>query len=315
MNTGTISVVIPAHNNGGYLKRSIESVLSQSVKADEIIIVDDGSTDNTAEVARGYGDKIVYVRQSNSGASVARNTGIRVSTSEWIAFLDADDQWLPDKLAVQRDLISQNPGLRWCCANCVQVSDGVESLYDDPDRIKMIVADGQAGFEFMKGYAAGVRGHTDTMVIKKELLVAAGLFSPDQKRINDEDMWLRIAYIEPYIGYTAPALAIYYRDIPQSITKKYVDTKYLEQLLDRHIAILANHKDRAQGHKCIAVILKNWCRALLASGQSSIARRLIRKYRVILDSRFYHSVMAGSFVPGLYLWFQDFKASRKAGGK
>jgi len=221
----TVSVVIPAHNCGRYLKRSIESVLSQSVKADEIIVVDDGSTDDTADIARGYGRQIVYVHQANSGASVARNAGIKAAKGDWIAFLDSDDQWLPDKLQKQRALILSHPQLRWCCSNCLQISEGRESIYDKPDRIEAVIPNGEAGFNYLEGYPAGVRGHTDTMVIKKELLIEAGLFSPDQKRINDDDMWLRIAYIEPFIGYTAEPLAIYYRDIPQSITKRYVDTK------------------------------------------------------------------------------------------
>ncbi len=315
MAKGTVSVVIPAHNCGKYLKRCIDSVLSQSVKADEIIVVDDGSTDDTAEIARGYGDKIIYVRQPNSGASTARNAGINIASGQWIAFLDGDDEWLGSNIGARLELAAANPRLRWMCANCFQIIDGSQTLYDNPERISAVVPEGQAGFNYLDGYLAGVRGHTDTMFIKKELLIEAGGFSPEQKRINDDDMWLRIAYIEPFIGYIATPLAVYYRDIPQSITKKYVDTKYLEMLLDRHIAILRDHKDRGQGSRCVALILKNWCRELLASGRSRAVRRLIRKYRGILDGRFYNSMMVGSFVPWLYLWYQDFKKRGKAGVK
>lgn len=93
----TVSVVIPAYNAGEYLGRAIDSVLAQTQPAAEIIVVDDGSADNTADVAQGYGERIRFIQQENAGASVARNTGIEAAASEWIAFLDADDEWLPQK--------------------------------------------------------------------------------------------------------------------------------------------------------------------------------------------------------------------------
>ena len=88
----SVSVVIPAYNLGSLVARAIESVLSQSRLADEIIVVDDGSSDDTAEHIKKYGDKVKYIYQENAGLAAARNTGIQAAKSDWIAFLDGDDE-------------------------------------------------------------------------------------------------------------------------------------------------------------------------------------------------------------------------------
>ena len=108
-----ISVVIPAFNVGKFIARTLDSVLAQTRAADEIIVVDDGSTDNTAEVVRSYGTKVNFIQQDNAGASTARNTGIKAAQSEWVAFLDGDDEWLPEKLEVQLSLPERNPEWAW----------------------------------------------------------------------------------------------------------------------------------------------------------------------------------------------------------
>ena len=99
--TTRFSIIIPAFNSAATLARAIESVLIQSWPAYEIIVVDDGSTDATAEVARQFGDMIYLIQQTNSGVSAARNAGAAVATGDWLAFLDADDLWEKNKLLAQ----------------------------------------------------------------------------------------------------------------------------------------------------------------------------------------------------------------------
>jgi len=106
-----ISVIIPSYNRAGYLRRSIDSVLSQTSPADELIVVNDGSTDHTSELLGEYGTALRVINQANQGVSAARNTGIRAARGEWIALLDSDDAWLPEKLANQRTFSSENPAL------------------------------------------------------------------------------------------------------------------------------------------------------------------------------------------------------------
>ncbi len=108
-----VSVIIPTHNFAEYISESIDSVLAQTYRGFEIIIVDDGSTDNTKEVVEKWGqsDKVRYFYQENKGPGAARNRGIKESKGDYIAFLDADDLWLPEKLKKQMDKFNQSPEL------------------------------------------------------------------------------------------------------------------------------------------------------------------------------------------------------------
>ncbi|PSB02890.1 glycosyltransferase family 2 protein [Merismopedia glauca] len=107
--TDLVSVIIPVYNGDRYLKAAIESVLSQTYKSIEIIVVDDGSTDSSAEVAQSFTSLVRYYFQPNSGSGAARNYGIELALGEFIAFLDADDLWLEDKLAIQIAAFNSNP--------------------------------------------------------------------------------------------------------------------------------------------------------------------------------------------------------------
>jgi len=90
-----VSVIVPVYNCAGSLPRCIESALSQDPAPSEVIVVNDGSTDNVREVAAGYGNRIVYLEQANQGQGAARNAGLRVASGRYVAFLDSDDYWLP----------------------------------------------------------------------------------------------------------------------------------------------------------------------------------------------------------------------------
>jgi glycosyltransferase involved in cell wall biosynthesis len=112
-----ISVVIPNYNNATTLGRAIESILAQTFPAHEIIVIDDGSADDSAEVAAAFGDAVRYVRQANAGVSAARNHGARVATGNWLAFLDADDIYLPDRLAAHARWIEREPDIDFLFAD------------------------------------------------------------------------------------------------------------------------------------------------------------------------------------------------------
>ncbi|MCG8405210.1 MAG: glycosyltransferase [Phycisphaerales bacterium] len=107
--TDTISVVIPSYRSAGVLPDAIDSVLNQTLPVDEIIVVDDGSEDGTEAVCRKYDGHIRYFHQTNQGASSARNAGLAASRGQWLAFLDADDVWEPEKLEIQFAALQQNP--------------------------------------------------------------------------------------------------------------------------------------------------------------------------------------------------------------
>jgi glycosyltransferase involved in cell wall biosynthesis len=104
-----VSVVIPTYNSGAYLTETLDSVVRQTYPHREVIIVDDGSTDDTPERVQRFDTTVIYIRQANAGVGAARNTGLRVASGDYLAFLDADDLWLPDKLAVQLAVAARHP--------------------------------------------------------------------------------------------------------------------------------------------------------------------------------------------------------------
>lgn len=106
-NSFKISVILPAHNAASFIDEALHSVETQSLSPHEIIIIDDASDDETASVVRSH-PKTIYHCQARGGAAAARNTGVQIATGEWIAFLDADDVWLPDKLSLQANFLENN---------------------------------------------------------------------------------------------------------------------------------------------------------------------------------------------------------------
>ena len=150
-----ISVVIPAYNAGRFIRRTIDSVLAQTYTDYEIIVVDDGSTDNTAEIVKSYGSKVRYIYQQNAGDGAARNTGIYAAKGEWIAFLDHDDEWLPEKLRLQMELLKRNPQLRWCAANFYKQS-GARKVTAGDERVLTAALGGKDYFEnFFSAFSGG----------------------------------------------------------------------------------------------------------------------------------------------------------------
>jgi GT2 family glycosyltransferase len=121
----SVSVIIPAHNRADVLPRAVKSVLTQTYKPLEVIIVDDGSNDRSAEVCLSYPDTVRYVRQTRSGAAAARNRGIKEAVGDWIAFLDSDDAWVPQKLEVMLSLLHAFPDAKWALSgfSVVDVED------------------------------------------------------------------------------------------------------------------------------------------------------------------------------------------------
>jgi glycosyltransferase involved in cell wall biosynthesis len=105
-----VSIIIPAYNAERYIAETVESVLAQSFRDLECIVIDDGSTDRTAEIAGGFGERVRYIRQENAERSAARNRGLAVASGEYIGFLDADDILLPEKIREQGDFLDAHPG-------------------------------------------------------------------------------------------------------------------------------------------------------------------------------------------------------------
>jgi len=190
-----ISVIIPTYNREPFLERSIGSVLAQRLACGELIVVDDGSTDNTValieRLAAGAAVPIRLVCQRNLGAAAARNTGIRLARGQLLAFLDSDDWWLPDKLAVQAAAMADRPEFLVAHTREIWFRRGVRvnqhKKHDPP-----------GGDIFAASLRMCVVGMS-TVMARRELFDRHGLFDESLPCCEDYDFWLRIGCREPFL--------------------------------------------------------------------------------------------------------------------
>ncbi|MFI4911316.1 MAG: glycosyltransferase family 2 protein [Sedimentisphaeraceae bacterium JB056] len=280
----TISAVIPAYNNGKYISRAIESVLSQTYPVCEVIVVDDGSTDETKAVVAEFGDQVRYIYKENGGASSARNAGIMAAKGEWIAFLDSDDQWLENRVNDQVELLSRNPSLNWVCSNYITCLclNGQQSPYNPVRKVDRIL-NGSESINYYNAFINGILTWTGTMLIKRSTLVESGCFDPDLRVGEDLDMWWRIACRWPEIGVVAEPGAIYHMQVEGSITKaKFPAALYCELIL-RHRGIAEEYGHRPEFDKMASFMVKRWLRSMLLHRQrADDVRFLLSELKVVI---------------------------------
>ncbi|SNS81720.1 Glycosyltransferase involved in cell wall bisynthesis [Noviherbaspirillum humi] len=224
----TFSVIIPNYNNGATLGRAIESVLAQTYPAKEIILIDDGSSDDSAVVAATFGNRIRYVRQQNAGVSAARNYGARLASAEWLTFLDADDVYLPERLAAHARWIAREPDVDFLFADQeYQRPDGkllrraIDSsasgrslLAQHPDRTEIPIT--QADFEqFIADGFAEIR----TLSVPRATFLKLGGFPFDHRIGEDLYFFIRLCAVSRKGGVINVPLAIYYI-YPESVLRK-----------------------------------------------------------------------------------------------
>src|ERR1041385_3623857 len=212
-----LSVIIPAYNIAPYIAETLESVFAQTFTHYEVIVINDGSPDTIdfEDALQPYLDRIIYLKQENGGASVARNAGLKAARGEFVAFLDGDDLWLPNYLEDQMKFI-RTRGCDLACADATFFGDSVDKApsymiawMDDAPEI--------GDFDFLELVDARRSVITSGVVARRQPLIEIGMFDPELRRAQDFDLWLRLAVAGCRLSFQRKAL-LKYRCRPNSLS-------------------------------------------------------------------------------------------------
>ena len=189
-----VSVIVPVYNRPVYVRQAIVSALAQECPGGfEIVVVDDGSTDETPAVLASYGAQIRVVRQANGGVARARNAGLEAARGEFFALLDSDDVWRPGKLAAQVELLDANPGAGFAHSDVAEFFEsGPQTTWT---RRPEIVSGNVVRVLLRRNLI-----HTMTVMLRRRAIEEVGNFDPRYPPCEDWDLWLRIAERRPIVG-------------------------------------------------------------------------------------------------------------------
>ena len=203
-----VSIIIPTYNRAPFIAETIESVLAQTYRDIEIIVIDDGSKDNTAEVVKPFGDRVRYVWQQNSERAVSRNNGLKLSRGEFVSFPDSDDCWLPETLDEMVDTMQRVPAAALVAVGCAIVNRDrrVMGMFHPGGNV-----DGVATNAFHQLLHSNIVGSPSAVLVRRSVLERAGAFDEDRRLIGVEDweLWARLAFFGPVVCRRKPL--VHYR--------------------------------------------------------------------------------------------------------
>jgi len=246
-----ISIIMPVYNGASFIGDSIHSVLAQTHQDWELIIIDDGSTDGSRKIVESFKDaRIQYDYQENAGVSAARNKAIRLSQGKWLAFIDADDVWLPEKLSAQLPFCSSSDLV---FSDCYFIKEGTQTteLFSASSSIP---ANRDPGLSYLLSHNNFIP--LLTVIAKKESVVAAGMFDHGIKHGEDFDLWLRMKAQGAQFAYIGRPLGAY-RVHPSSASSDYGKMIYGDYaLLKKYISLDLPMKEVARSRS--KIILKHY---------------------------------------------------------
>jgi len=270
-----VSIIMPAYNAGRYVAESIRSVLAQTHADWELLVVDDGSTDDTARIVGGLvaaDARVKYVRRENGGQGAARNTGLRAARGGVIAFLDADDLWLPEKLEAQLAVMCETGADLVYCDGFIFSEDGGPERGD----FFAVVPGRVEGPEMLRLLYAYNRIATLSVILRRGALERVGPFDESRhiQNCEDYDLWLRVARAG-FSFYGMPEKLMRYRRHAASTT--YRQSRMLRPMVE----VAKKHADcleRAETRRVIRGLYRDLVTALVAEGDLARARESMRDF-------------------------------------
>jgi len=259
-----VSTVIPAFNAERFIARALDSALAQDIAGSEIIVVDDGSSDRTCDIVAGYSARGVrLVRHSRrGGVAAARNTGIAASHGEFVAFLDADDAWLPHKLKRQLDALIAQPDMRFISCRAMLIDERGRNLGDIYRGAGPAV--GPFAWRTLLTYPCVA---TPSVVVRRAALDKVGPFNKWLPVGEDQDMWIRLA-LEGDVGHLAEDLVIVH-STPNSLSKaNFKDqASYVLPMVAAYVARNGHRLTRAQSRRILGERFSKMGQSAYANGE------------------------------------------------
>lgn len=289
-----VSVVIPTYNRCQFLSQAIESVLSQTFRDLEIIVVDDGSTDGTAELVRErYGTSVRYIRQANQGRSKARNAGMEAAEGKYIALLDSDDTWKAGKLEKQIRLLEASPevGLAHTYTE-VTGSTGSPDPAQTLTRLKLHAAALKRGYDYLNMSRECVM-FTSTVVVRRERLREIGLMDEAISGLEDGDWYLRAALVTKIA--TNPEPLVLYRMHGANTSMREFNISRIQTCL-KHLKLVEGSEDADFRRKATRNLYVQLAQAHYQMGDTAKCGRWMRKgvaldWKVALEPRNFRYVL------------------------
>jgi glycosyltransferase involved in cell wall biosynthesis len=270
----TLSIVIPVYNGASFIAETVKACLHQTYRDFEVIVVNDGSKDGTEAELAQFGDTIRVISIPNGGVSNARNVGVRASLGQYVAFLDADDIWYPDKLERHLGAMLKYPEVGFSCSNyrvryqSVDATVHFDQFKGDPQLTFDRPIDGDTVFQVL--IRCNFVGTCSNVIARRDLLEAAGLFDTTLRQAEDYDLWLRCALRSPFLVLSDILLVKVTHDT--NLTNNLVETwqyheKVLVMLLESD-AIKARPNLRKSVHHELSVVRYIIGNRLFNRGQS-----------------------------------------------
>ena len=295
----SVSVIIPAFNVEDLVSRALDSVLEQTLQPSEIIVVDDGSTDGTPQRVKDYGNSVRYIRQKNSGPSVARNTGISAAAGDWIAFLDADDLWQAGKLAADARVADAAPDLSWIISNHYLCVFGDDQKFPrlDPEINQTRLGGNQTHGNFLETLTWGLGWDPLGIVAKKNVIEEVGGFQPGLNYGEDLDLCLKIASLHPAVGIQPHPVAVHFIDRPSGLSLRHSIPQQMATLrgiYDEHAGFASRTGSLDQFKKIFRTIVHDNLAALLLDGRRVHGLKVAARFHDLLRIR-YLAAISGLF--------------------
>jgi len=260
-----VSVVMPAFNVDWCVRRAVDSVLAQSFRARELIVVNDGSTDGTSGVLASYGSAIRVINQENRGMSAARNAGIRAARGSLVAFLDADDCWLPEKLARQVELLEGRPEIGFCSTSARIENTGGEFL-----NLWQCRNEGTDVLQALFAENAAIAGGCSAVVVRKALLDQVGPFDERLRGFEDPDLWIRLAAVTGYACIDEALVVVMRRE--NSVSRNLHEMrKAALHSMSKNRPLLPAHLRGQFWRKCLASVYTDYAKGAYRAGRVGAA--------------------------------------------